>query len=111
MNRNSGCARGMAVCLCGVLCLSASVFATFTPPPSAQKIMEYVYRRDTNHDITMKASFQVFDQQGHSAKKDFIYRRLGAPADSKTEVVFTAPKEIHGVALLSVDKQGEQELQ
>ena len=66
--------------------------------------MEDVYRQDTSHDITMKASFQVFDAQGHSAKKDFIFRRIGSPGDSKTEVVFTAPKEIRGVALLSVNQ-------
>ena len=56
----------------------------------------------------MKASFQVFDNQGHSAKKDFIFRRIGSPGDSKDEVVFTGPKEIRGVALLSMDQQGAE---
>ena len=51
--------------------------------------MEDVYRQDTSHDVTMKASFQVFDKQGHSAKKEFIFRRIGSPGDSKNEVVFT----------------------
>jgi hypothetical protein len=100
----------MVVGLGTVLCLSACMFAA-DATPIAQKIMEDVYRQDTNHDIAMKASFQVFDSQGHSAKKDFIYRRIGAPGDTKIEVVFTAPQEIHGVALLSVNKLGEQELQ
>ena len=68
--------------------------------------MEDVYRQDTSHDITMKASFQVFDKQGQSAKKDFVFRRIGSSGDSKTLVVFTSPKEIHGVALLSINQPG-----
>ena len=100
----------MAAGLCVVLCLSTSGFGADTAP-SARKIMEGVYKQDTSHDITMKASFQVFDAQGHSAKKDFIFRRIGSPGDSKMEVVFTAPKEIAGVALLSVHQPGLQELQ
>ncbi len=79
--------------------------------PSAQKVMEDVFRQDTAHDVTMKASFEVFDNQGHSAKKEFIFRRLGVPGDSKMEVVFTAPKEIRGVALLEVTQPGAQELE
>ncbi len=110
MNRSFGCARTMSISLVAALFLSANVIAADSSP-SARKIMEDVYRQDTNHDITMKASFQVFDNQGHNAKKDFIYRRIGSPGDSKVEVVFTAPKEIVGVALLSVNQPGLQELQ
>jgi hypothetical protein len=97
--------------LFALLCLSARGFATFTPPPGGEKIMEDVYKQDTSRDISMKANFQVFDNQGHSAKKEFIFRRIGSPGDSKTEVVFTAPKEIHGVALLSINQPGVQERQ
>src|ERR1019366_717485 len=61
--------------------------------------------------ITMKANFQVYDSQGHNAKKEFIFRRIGSPGNSKAEVVFTAPKEIHGVALLSVTQPGVAERQ
>lgn len=112
MSRNSGSKTGkpiraMAACLCAVLYWSAGIFAA-DMAPNAHKIMEDVYRQDTSHDITMKASFQVFDNQGHSSKKDFIYRRIGSPGDSKTLVVFTAPKEIRGVALLSINEQGNQ---
>jgi hypothetical protein len=74
--------------------------------PDGRKILEDVYRQDTSHDITMKASFQVFDKQGQSAKKDFVFRRIGSPGDSKTLVVFTSPKEIRGVALLSINQRG-----
>jgi hypothetical protein len=109
MNK-AGWLSAMVVWVGMALCLSARVFAAGTAP-SAQKVMEDVYRQDTSHDITMKANFQVFDNQGHSAKKDFIYRRIGSPGDSKTEVVFTGPKEIRGVALLSINQQGDSERQ
>lgn len=71
-----------------------------------RKIMESVYRQDTSHDITMKASFQVFDKQGTSSKKDFVYRKINSPGNSRTVAVFTAPKEIRGVALLSINERG-----
>jgi hypothetical protein len=73
--------------------------------------MEDVYSQDTSHDITMKAGFQVFDAQGHSAKKEFTYRRIGSPGDSRTLVVFTSPKEIAGVALLSINQRGVNDRQ
>ena len=110
MNRNFGQMRWMAVCLCMLFCLSASGFAA-EAAPSAQKIMEDVYKQDTSHDITMKANFQVYDNQGHNAKKEFILRRLGSPGDSKTEVVFTGPKEVRGVVLLSINQPGISERQ
>jgi Outer membrane lipoprotein-sorting protein len=91
--------------LCAAALFSAGIFAADTTP-DARKIMEDVYRQDTSHDITMRASFQVFDKQGHGTKKDFVYRRIGSPGDSKTLAVFTAPKEIRGVALLSINQRG-----
>jgi len=109
MNRFSGYAavrsvRAMAVCLCAALIWHANSFAA-GPTPDARKIMEAVYRQDTSRDIAMRASFQIFDKQGHSTKKEFTYRRIGAPGDSKTLVVFTAPKQISGVALLSINQR------
>jgi len=70
MNRISGPSKALAVCLGLTLCLPARGFAADTTP-DAQKVMEDVYRQDTNHDIVMKASFLVFDAQGHSVKKEF----------------------------------------
>jgi outer membrane lipoprotein-sorting protein len=93
--------RVMAISLCAALCLHAKAA---DPNPNARTIMEGVYKQDTSHDITMRANFQIFDKQGHSTKKEFTYRRLGSPGDSKTLVVFTAPKEIAGVALLSINQ-------
>lgn len=100
----------MLVGLCAAMCFSAGAFAA-GGATDARKIMEDVYRQDASPDIIMKASFQVFDNQGHSAKKDFLFRRIASPGESKTLVVFTAPKEIRGVALLSIDEQGAQERQ
>jgi hypothetical protein len=111
MNRNFVKNASAGICLCAAFWMAARASAAVTPPPSAQKIMEGVLRQDTNHDLTMKASFQVFDAKGNSVKKEFIYRRLGMPGNTKTEVVFTAPKEIRGVALLSVDQRGFVEQQ
>src|SRR5450631_1527564 len=114
MNRRAGNAGkligAVAICLCVPMCLRAMAFAA-DATPNARKIMEDVYRQDTSHDITIRASFQIHDAQGHSSKKEFTYRRIGSPGDSKTLVVFTAPKEILGVALLSINQHGANERQ
>jgi hypothetical protein len=86
------------------LVFHARAFAADTP--TARAIMENVYHQDTSHDISMRASFQITDKQGQTTKKDFTYRRIGSPGDSKTLVVFTAPKEIRGIALLSINQRG-----
>jgi len=108
MNRKSGRnvvnrARTIALCLCAGFMSHTSNLAAQTP--DARKIMEDVYRQDTSHDITMRASFQIFDKLGHSTKKEFTYRRIGSPGDSKTLVVFSAPKEIAGITLLSINQR------
>ena len=115
MNRKPGCGLdklfwAVGLCLCAAMCSSTGAFAA-AAAPSARKIMEDVYRQDTSHDITMKANFQVYDSQGHNSKKEFIYRRIGSPGDSRTLVVFTAPKEIRGVALLSINQRGVSDRQ
>jgi Outer membrane lipoprotein-sorting protein len=102
--------RVAVVCLCAAVFLQSGAFAA-DPSANAREIMDDVYRQDTSHDITMSANFQIHDAQGHTAKKDFTYRRLGSPGDSKTLVVFTAPKEIRGVALLSINQRGVSDRQ
>jgi hypothetical protein len=77
----------------------------------ARAVMQGVYQQDTSHDISMRANFQIYDAQGHITKKEFTLRRLGSPGDSKTLVVFTGPKEIRGVTLLSVDQPGATQRQ
>jgi hypothetical protein len=97
--------RAVKMLLCSVT-LFSSIIAVTQPALDAHKIMEGVYDQDKSHDLTMKADFQVFDKQGQSTKKEFTYMRMGAPGDSKTLVAFTAPKEIRGVVLLSINQHG-----
>jgi hypothetical protein len=96
--------------ICAAICCLASV-PGFSAPPEARKIMEDVYRQDTSSGTSMRANFEVFDKQGHRTKKEFTYRRIGSPGDSKTLVVFTAPEEIRGVALLSINRRGVNDRQ
>ncbi len=97
--------RTIVVSLC-IAALFSSVIALAQPAADAHKIMEGVYGQDKSHDLTMKADFQVFDRQGQSTKKEFTYLRIGVPEESKTLVAFTAPKEIRGVVLLSINQRG-----
>jgi len=90
----------------GLAFLSAPVTAMAQASVDARNIMERVYGQDTSHDFTMKADFEVYDRQGQSAKKEFTYMRIGTPEDKKTLVAFTAPKEIRGVVLLSINQHG-----
>jgi hypothetical protein len=110
MNRNSGLLKVTVTCLGVVLCWSASVLAA-GQTPNAQKIIADAFGQDSNHDLSMKANFQIFDKQGNGSKKEFIFRRVGPPGGRKTEVVFTAPTEIRGVALLSITQDGFPERQ
>jgi hypothetical protein len=112
MNRNLGfrmrTMKEAAICA-AIFCL-ASV-PGFSAPPDARKIMEDVYLQDTSRGTSMRANFEVFDKQGHRTKKEFTYRRIGSPGDSKTLVVFSAPEEIRGVALLSINRRGVNDRQ
>ena len=81
---------------CAAIFVLASV-PGFSAPPNARKIMVDVYLQDTSRGTSMRANFEVTDKQGHRTKKEFTYRRIGSPGDSKTLVVFTAPEEIRGV--------------
>ena len=69
-------------------------------------IMQGVYDQDTSRDATLRANFDVFDKDGHSSKKKFLYRRIGSPGNAKILVTFTDPAEIRGVALLSIAQSG-----
>ena len=100
----------MTLCVGAALAVHAKAFAA-DPAADARQIMENVYRQGTAQDVAMRASFQIFDRQGHSTKKEFNLKRVGAPGDSKTLVVFTAPAEIRGLALLSINQRGANERQ
>jgi hypothetical protein len=97
--------RALAASLCVVVLLVASN-AMAQAPADARKIMERVYEQSASRNFTMKANFQVFDKQGQSTKKEFTYLRNGTQGDSKTLAAFTAPKEIRGVVLLSLNQHG-----
>lgn len=90
---------------CIAASLTAGIGAAQTTPDGV-KIMQGVYAQDTSHDLTLKADFQVFDKQGQNTKKEFTLMRIGTPGVSKTLAAFTAPKEIRGVVLLSIDQTG-----
>lgn len=96
--------------ICAAICCFASV-PGFSAPPDARKIMDDVYLQDTSRGTSMRANFEVSDKQGHRTKKEFTFRRIGSPGDSKTLVVFTAPAEIRGVALLSINRRGVNDRQ
>jgi hypothetical protein len=103
-------ARAACLCLCAAF-VSAHLFAD-NAAPDARKIIEAVdAQQSAASSISMKATFQVFDKDGHSAKKDFAYRHIGSSGDSRTLAIFTAPPEIRGVALLSVQQRGAAERQ
>ena len=103
-------ARAIFLCLCAMFA-SAQLFAD-NATPDARKIIEAVdAQQSAASSISMKATFQVFDKDGQSAKKDFVYRHTSAPSDSRTLAIFTAPKEIRGVALLSIQQSGAAERQ
>jgi Protein of unknown function (DUF1329). len=89
--------------VCAFTMLSVSSASAQT---DAQKIMKDVYGQFSGHDISMKANFQVFDRQGQSTKKEFVYLRSGAAGESKVLAAFTAPREIRGVVLLSINARG-----
>ena len=77
----------------------------------ARKIMQNVYGQSSSRNFTMKADFQVFDAQGQSTKKEFTYLRSGAAGESRTLAAFSAPKEIRGIVLLSVNQKGAESSQ
>jgi len=107
MNKNeSRFWRKMTTASLSLAFLLSSVTAKAQTSLDARNIMERVYGQDTSHDFTMKADFEVYDRQGQSTKKEFTYMRIGTPEDKKTLVAFTAPKEIRGVVLLSINQQG-----
>jgi hypothetical protein len=108
MSRRSGrTTRGILAALLCVAVFGLTVPAIAQENVDARAIMKRVFEQDTNHDLTMKANFQIYDRQGQSAKKEFTYMRIGAPGESRTLVAFTAPKEIRGVVLLSINKSRE----
>jgi len=90
---------------------SLAVCAAWGPSASgaadAKSIMDGVYEQDTSRDTTLRATLDVTDKDGHTVRKRFTLRRLGSFGNGKTLVRFTAPAEIRGVTLLSINQPGE----
>src|SRR5579862_4942118 len=73
----------------------------------ARKIIEGVYDQDKSRDIVWWATLDAHDKSGDTLwRKKFDFSRIGSPGDSKTLIRFTDPREVRGVALLSIDHKG-----
>lgn len=91
----------------------ASLLAAPVPQaaPDATTIMQTVYQQNNSHDMTLKATLDVYDKSGQMLRKKFVLLRLGTLGASDTLVRFTDPKEVRGVELLSVNQRGAADRQ
>jgi hypothetical protein len=111
MNRTRRCLRieprkALAVLILAAVVASVSALSLRAAPADARLIMQVVYQQDTSRDTTFRADFQVFDENGSSTKKEFLYRRIVSPGGSKILLVFSDPPQVRGVALLSIAQAG-----
>lgn len=72
----------------------------------AAAVMTGVYQQDTSRDVTLRATLDVTDKDGHGVKKRFTIRRIGSFGNGKTLVRFTDPADLRGVTLLSINQPG-----
>ena len=94
----------------GVSLISLSLTAFCAIPAfgqmDAKAIMAGVYQQDNSHDLTLRATMDITDKDGHTTRKRFVLRRIGSFGNGKTLVRFTDPQELRGVALLSLNQPG-----
>src|SRR5580692_6654811 len=94
----------------GVSLISLSLAAFCAIPAfgqmDAKAIMAGVYQQDNSHDLTLRATMDITDKDGHTTRKRFVLRRIGSFGNGKTLVRFTDPQELRGVALLSINQPG-----
>jgi hypothetical protein len=107
--RTRGAGGRCAALLSIALCVGAAF--PVLAAPDARKIMEEVYQQDSSRDFTMRAVLDIYGKDGQGKKKQFVLSRLGSAGDSKTLLQFTAPEEIRGLALLSVNTKGATDRQ
>ena len=88
--------------------LLTTIDPAFAASRDGREIMKRVYEQDTSRGTSVRATFESFDKQGHSKKRELLYRRLGEPGNIKTLVVFASPEEIRGVKLLSINERGAE---
>ena len=72
----------------------------------AKAIMAGVYQQDTSRDAKLRATLDVTEKEGHTVRKRFTLMRVGSFGNGKTLVRFTAPPELRGVTLLSINQPG-----
>jgi hypothetical protein len=72
----------------------------------ARQILQRVYEQAAFRSLEMQASLMIYDRQGQSMKKEFLYRRVNTNLGSKTRVDMIAPAEEKGVVLLAIHQQG-----
>ena len=72
----------------------------------ARQIVQRVYEQAAFRSLEMRASLMVYDRQGNSMKKEFLYRCIHTTLGSKTRVDMIAPAEEKGVVLLAIQQQG-----
>ena len=72
----------------------------------AKAVLARVYQQDTSRDVTLRATMDVSDKDGHAVRKRFTIRRVGSFGNGKTLVRFTDPADLRGVTLLSINEPG-----
>jgi hypothetical protein len=92
------------------VCLSCT-FSVFGQGTDATAIMKGVYQQDTSRDMTLRATLDVTDEQGHTVRKRFTVSRIGSFGNGKTLVRFSDPPELRGVTLLSINQPGTADRQ
>jgi len=88
------------------LAFCASCAVSLLAETDAKTIMAGVYRQDTSRDVTLRATLDITDKDGHTARKRFTLTRVGSFGNGKTLVRFTDPPELRGVTLLSINEPG-----
>ncbi len=80
-------------------------------PADPRQIMGAALDPTKGRTTFMKASFELFAKDGTTTRKSFTVRLLDATEGRRTLMVFTAPEEVRGMALLSVADKGVAERQ
>jgi outer membrane lipoprotein-sorting protein len=93
------------------LALCASCALPVFGQTDAKEIIARVYQQDTSRDVKLRATLDITDKEGHTARKRFTISRVGSFGNGKTLVRFTDPAEIRGVTLLSINQPGVNDLQ
>jgi len=88
------------------LLVSFSVYAQAFAAHDAKAVMAEVYAQDTSRDATLRATLDITDKDGHTARKKFTIRRIGSFGNGKTLLRFTDPADLRGVTLLSINQPG-----